>query len=61
MKRWHRYYKSGRRLLEHAAIETMALPVHPDLTDEEIIYVASKVITFMEKSPSQQAAPSRSA
>jgi len=41
-------YKKGKfPVSEKAADETLALPVYPELTDEQICYVAEKIKTFL--------------
>ena len=33
---------------ERAALETLALPIYPDLEEEQIRYVASTIIKFLK-------------
>ncbi|KPK83408.1 MAG: transcriptional regulator [Phycisphaerae bacterium SM23_33] len=41
------YQKGDFPHSERAAAETLALPVYPELTDEQIVYVAGKIKQFM--------------
>ena len=42
-------YKGGDfPVSERAAVETLALPIYPELTDEQIVYVAEKIGEFLD-------------
>lgn len=41
------YQKGDFRISENAAAETLAIPIYPELTDEQICYVAGKVKEFL--------------
>ena len=46
----HLGYKNGDMpVSEKAALETLALPIYPELSDEQIRYVAQSVREFTEK------------
>ena len=42
-----RHSSSSIRLRPKAAEEALALPIHPELTDEQIVYVAGKIRGFL--------------
>ena len=57
----HRHRAGDLRESERACNELLSLPLYPELTDEQIEYVASNVLECVAESPSGEPASLRSA